>query len=79
MSIEYDPNRTAFIALLNYIDGEKRYILLLLRDSKSKTIEVVSGPGSAPLKSAIRFHPEIPLGANIQSIELHPQQGCTRA
>jgi len=28
-SIEYDPNRTAFIALLNYVDGEKRYMLLL--------------------------------------------------
>ena len=72
-TIEYDPNRSAFIALLNYADGEKRYILapsgLKVGD------KVVSGPeadivtGNAlPLKS-------IPAGTLIHNIELRPGKG----
>jgi large subunit ribosomal protein L2 len=72
-SIEYDPNRSAFIALLHYADGEKRYILaptgLKVGD------KVVSGPeadivtGNAlPLKS-------IPAGTLIHNIELRPGKG----
>lgn len=72
-SIEYDPNRSARIALLNYADGEKRYILAPL--GLEVGMKVVSGPnvdikvGNAmPLKS-------IPLGTMIHNIELYPKAG----
>lgn len=74
VSIEYDPNRTAFIALLNYRDGEKRYIIA--PQGLKVGTEVVSGPGSAPEIGNSLPLAEIPLGANIHSIELHPQQGA---
>jgi large subunit ribosomal protein L2 len=72
-SIEYDPNRNARIALINYRDGEKRYILhpknLNIGDS------IISGSGSLfnvgnnlPLE-------EIPLGTSIHNIELIPNRG----
>jgi large subunit ribosomal protein L2 len=72
-SIEYDPNRSARIALLHYVDGEKRYILapagLNVGDG------VVSGPGSEirvgntlPLK-------DIPLGTEVHNVELVPGGG----
>jgi large subunit ribosomal protein L2 len=72
-SIEYDPNRTAFIALLNYVDGEKRYILapqgLKVGDS------VVSGDAVAPeLGNALQMK-NMPLGTMIHNIELQPGQG----
>lgn len=72
-AIEYDPNRSAYIALLHYRDGDKRYIIapqgLKVGD------EVVSGSGvdikpgnTLPLK-------DIPLGTNIHNIELQPGRG----
>lgn len=72
-SIEYDPNRTARIALLNYTDGEKRYILAPLGLKVGTVIE--SGitdirPGNA-LKLA-----NIPVGTIIHNIELHPNRGA---
>ena len=73
-SIEYDPNRTAFIALLNYADGEKRYIIA--PQGLKLGTKVVSGPGSAPEIGNCLPLAEVPLGANIHSIELHPQQGA---
>ena len=72
-SIEYDPNRNARIALIHYIDGEKRYILhpknLSVGDS------IFSGSGS-PLKigNALPLE-EIPLGTSIHNIELIPNRG----
>ncbi len=72
-SIEYDPNRSARIALLYYADGEKRYMLAPLGLSVGDT--VVSGPGSdirvgnaLPLK-------EIPLGTEVHNVELQPGKG----
>lgn len=72
-SIEYDPNRSARIALLQYADGEKRYILAPLRLSVGD--EVMSGPeadikpgNTLPLKS-------IPLGTHIHNIELRLGKG----
>ncbi len=72
-SIEYDPNRTSRIALLNYADGEKRYILA--PDGLKVGSSVVSGAGSEikvgnalPLK-------EIPLGSFIHNVELRPGKG----
>ncbi|MBB6675058.1 50S ribosomal protein L2 [Cohnella nanjingensis] len=72
-SIEYDPNRTSYIALINYLDGEKRYIVapkgLKVGD------EIVSGPeadikvgNSLPLEN-------IPVGTVIHNIELKPGKG----
>lgn len=72
-SIEYDPNRSANIALLNYLDGEKRYILapagLRVGDEvmSGETIEVKIG-NAAPLE-------KIPLGTHVHNVELNPGQG----
>lgn len=72
-SIEYDPNRSARIALLHYVDGEKRYILAP-HGLKAGTT-VVSGPGSAPeIGNALPLS-EIPLGTVIHNIELQPGRG----
>ncbi|MCL5671797.1 MAG: 50S ribosomal protein L2, partial [Acidobacteria bacterium] len=72
-TIEYDPNRSAFISLLHYADGEKRYILypqgLKVGD------QVIAGPeadivvgNSLPLKN-------IPLGTTVHNLELRPGKG----
>ena len=72
-AIEYDPNRSAFIALLNYADGEKRYILAPLDLKVGDT--VVAGetadikPGNAlPMRN-------IPVGTLIHNLELKPGKG----
>ncbi len=72
-TIEYDPNRTAFIALIEYTDGEKRYIVApqgLKVDSK-----VLSGSQATPDIGHAMFLKDIPLGSVIHNIELHPGQG----
>ncbi|HRG32819.1 MAG: 50S ribosomal protein L2 [Saprospiraceae bacterium] len=73
-SIEYDPNRTAFIALLVYADGEKRYILA--PQGLKVGTKVISGPGAAPEIGNALLLAEVPLGSSIHSIELHPGQGA---
>ncbi|MAR97763.1 MAG: 50S ribosomal protein L2 [Formosa sp.] len=78
MSIEYDPNRTAFIALLNYQDGEKRYIIAQsgLRVGQS----LVSGTENiAPEIGNSMPLSQIPLGTIISCIELRPGQGAVIA
>jgi large subunit ribosomal protein L2 len=76
-SIEYDPNRSAFIALLEYADGEKRYIIA--QNGLQVGQQVISGPGSAPeIGNALPLS-EIPLGTIISCIELRPQQGAVIA
>ncbi len=73
VSIEYDPNRTAFIALLNYADGEKRYILAPQGLQVGATI--VSGDAVAPeIGNALQMK-NMPLGTNIHNIEMQPGQG----
>lgn len=72
-SIEYDPNRTAFIALLNYVDGEKRYILAPQGLQVGSTVE--SGPAVAPEVGNALQMKNIPLGTNIHNIEMQPGQG----
>ena len=76
-SIEYDPNRSAFIALLNYADGEKRYIIAPNGLKAGQT--VVSGPGVAPEVGNALLLGEIPLGTIICCIELRPGQGAIMA
>lgn len=73
-SVEYDPNRTAFIALLNYVDGEKRYIIAPRNIKVGQT--VISGRGVAPEIGNALYLEEIPLGSEIHNIELNPGQGA---
>ena len=72
-SIEYDPNRSARIALLFYTDGEKRYIIAPHGLKVGQTIN--SGKNVAPEVGNALFLSEIPLGTIIHNIELRPQQG----
>lgn len=72
-TIEYDPNRSAFIALVFYADGEKRYILA--PKGLKAGDKVVSGLGSAPENGNCLLLSEVPLGAFIHNIELHPGKG----
>ncbi|MDO5978010.1 50S ribosomal protein L2 [Flavivirga spongiicola] len=77
-SIEYDPNRTAFIALLNYQDGEKRYIIA--QNGLQVGQKVVSGlEGVAPEIGNAMPLSEIPLGTIISCVELRPGQGAVMA
>ena len=72
-TIEYDPNRTAYIALLNYADGEKRYILAPLGLNVGDT--VVSGP-EADIKAGNALPLEnIPVGTLVHNVELQPGKG----
>jgi len=76
-SIQYDPNRTAFIALLVYADGEKRYIIA--PNGLQVGQEVSSGSNVAPeIGNALPIK-EIPLGTIISGIELRPGQGAVMA
>ena len=77
MSIEYDPNRSAFIALLNYQDGEKRYIIA--QNGLRVGQNVVSGEKVAPEIGNTMPLSAIPLGSIISCIELRPGQGATMA
>jgi large subunit ribosomal protein L2 len=72
-SIEYDPNRNARIALIHYVDGEKRYIL----HPKGLTVgnTIFSGSGSSLNIGNTLPLEEIPLGSSIHNIELIPNRG----
>jgi large subunit ribosomal protein L2 len=76
-SIEYDPNRTAFIALLWYVDGEKTYVVAQNGLQVGQT--VVSGEGAAPEIGNTLPLSKIPLGTVISCIELRPGQGAVIA
>jgi large subunit ribosomal protein L2 len=72
-TIEYDPNRTCRIALLQYADGEKRYILAPKGLTVGQTL--LSGTGSPPEVGNALMLSEIPLGSQIHNIELKPGKG----
>jgi large subunit ribosomal protein L2 len=76
-SIQYDPNRTAFIALLNYQDGEKRYIIA--QNGLQVGQNVVSGEGAAPEIGNAMALSQMPFGTIISCIELRPGQGAVMA
>ena len=76
-TIEYDPNRTARIALVVYADGEKSYILAPNGLQVGQT--VLSGSGIAPEVGNSLPLSEIPLGTLIHNIELYPGQGAQMA
>ncbi|HUN15695.1 MAG TPA: 50S ribosomal protein L2 [Saprospiraceae bacterium] len=73
-TVEYDPNRTAFIALVHYADGEKRYIVCPHGLKVGQTI--LSGKGATPDVGNALFLSDVPLGSSIHAIELHPGQGA---
>jgi large subunit ribosomal protein L2 len=72
-SIEYDPNRNARIALIHYLDGEKRYIL----EPKNLNVgdRIISGSGSSLNVGNTLPLDEIPLGMSVHNIELIPNRG----
>jgi large subunit ribosomal protein L2 len=76
-SIEYDPNRTARIALLFYKDGEKKYIVA--PHGLEVGQELLSGKGVAPNIGNTMYLSEIPFGTIIHNIELRPGQGAKLA
>ncbi|MAD79348.1 MAG: 50S ribosomal protein L2 [Pirellulaceae bacterium] len=72
-SIEYDPNRSARIALLHYIDGEKRYIIA--PDGLIAGDRLQSGPDAPPTVGNCLPLKNIPLGTSVHNIELLPGRG----
>jgi large subunit ribosomal protein L2 len=73
VSIEYDPNRSARIALLSYADGEKRYVIAAQGLKVGQKIE--SGKGVSPEIGNSLYLSEIPFGTIIHNIELRPGEG----
>ncbi len=76
-SVEYDPNRSARIALITYRDGEKSYIIAPAGLKVGQ--ELMSGRGAAPEVGNTLFLEDIPLGTIIHNIELKPGQGAALA
>ncbi|MGE4490312.1 MAG: 50S ribosomal protein L2 [Kiritimatiellales bacterium] len=72
VAIEYDPNRSANIALLSYADGEKRYIIAPVGLKVGSTL--FSGPDAEPVAGNALPLANIPLGMTVHNIEL--EQGC---
>lgn len=72
-SVQYDPNRSARIALLHYADGEKRYILA--PDKLEAGATVVSGPDAPPAVGNCLPLAKIPLGTTVHNIEMRPGRG----
>ena len=74
MSVEYDPNRSAFISLLKYEDGEKRYIVAPVGIEVGQIVE--SGSGVNPEIGNCMPLSEMPLGSIIHNIEMQPGKGA---
>ena len=77
LTIEYDPNRSARIALVRYADGEKRYIIAPNGLQVGQKVE--SGSGVAPEVGNTLPLSEIPVGTMVHAIELRPGQGAAMA
>ncbi len=75
--LEYDPNRTANIALISYADGEYRYIIAL--KGLKAGAEIMSGPDAAIKEGNCLPLQNIPLGTNVCCIELKPGKGAQLA
>ncbi len=73
LSLEYDPNRSAFIALVCYADGEKRYIIA---EKNMKVGDKIITSENAPLKEGNRLPlSKIPVGFFVYNVELQPNKG----
>lgn len=77
ISLEYDPNRSAYISLVQYTDGEKRYIIAPNGIQVGQKIE--AGEGVEPELGNCLYLKEIPLGTIIHNIELIPGKGAQLA
>ena len=73
LSIEYDPNRTCFIALVEYGDGERRYIIA--PQGLTVGMKVMSGDNVVPEIGNALVMKNMPLGTNVHNIEMQPGQG----
>ena len=73
-TIEYDPNRSAFIALIAYKDGEKRYIIA--PEGLTVGQEIINSETAAPEVGNTLPLAKLPLGTTIHNIELHPGRGA---
>jgi large subunit ribosomal protein L2 len=76
-TIEYDPNRSAWIALVQYKDGEKRYIIA--PDGIQVGDEIASGRNVPPNVGNSLYLSDIPLGATIHAVEMQPGKGAALA
>ena len=76
-TLEYDPNRSARIALVVYADGEKRYIIA--PNGLNVGDKIVSGKDAAPEVGNTLYLSDIPLGTIVHNIELRPGQGAVMA
>lgn len=72
-TIEYDPNRSAYVSLLHYTDGEKRYIIA--PNGIQVGAKIAAGKGVAPEVGNALYIKDIPLGMNIHNIEMNPGKG----
>ncbi len=72
-SVEYDPNRSAYIALIIYRDGEKRYIIAPRSVQVGDTVK--AGKGAEPSPGNALYLSDIPLGSLIYNIEMQPGRG----
>ncbi len=72
-SIQYDPYRSAYIALVEYADGEKRYIIA--PNGVTVGQQLISGRGAAPENGNCLYLAEVPLGAFVHNIEIRPGAG----
>src|SRR3569833_1487196 len=72
-SIEYDPNRSAYIALLHYADGEKRYILAPQRRRVGASVS--SGPAAEVAVGNCLPLASMPIGTVVHNVELEPGRG----
>jgi large subunit ribosomal protein L2 len=77
VSLEYDPNRTAFIALIKYADGEKNYVIAPHGIKVGDVVEAGTG-SDIKLGNALRLC-DMPLGTFIYNVELHPGGGAQLA
>ena len=77
LTIEYDPNRTARIALVEYADGEKRYIIAPQGLKVGQTL--MSGSQAGPEIGNALFLRDIPLGTTVHNIEMKPGKGASIA
>ncbi len=73
-AIQYDPNRSARIALLHYVDGDKRY--MLAPDGLAVGAQVISGEDSPPTVGNCMPLSSVPLGMSVHSIEMQPGKGA---
>ena len=72
-SIEYDPNRTANIALICYVDGEKSYILA--PEGLKVGMKIANGPNAEVRPGNCLPLSQIPVGTMVHNIEMHPGKG----